>query len=83
MFYPIELWGLINFVSSERVKGIEPSSSAWKADALTIVLHSQDCYCVIVSLVELESTTYTLAYHYYFHSLTFISIGILDTFSKI
>lgn len=25
----------------ERVKGIEPSSSAWKADALAVVLYSQ------------------------------------------
>ena len=63
MFYPIELWGLVNFVST----GNTPVN----------------CLLFNVSLVELESTTYTLAYHYYFHSLTFISIGILDTFSKI
>lgn len=25
----------------ERVNGIEPSSSAWKADALTVVLYPQ------------------------------------------
>ena len=63
MFYPIELWGLVNFVST----GNTPVN----------------CLLFNVSLVELESTTYTLAYHYYFHSLTFIPIGILDTFSKI
>ena len=36
----------------ERVKGIEPSSSAWKADALAIVLYLRDkksrlTYCLL------------------------------------
>lgn len=28
-------------MAQERINGIEPSSSAWKADALTVVLYSQ------------------------------------------
>lgn len=41
--------------SLEQVMGIEPTSSAWKADALTVVLHLQ-----MVVLQGLEPRTYRL-----------------------
>ena len=61
MFYPVELWGLVTFVSIERVKGIEPSSPAWKAGALTIVLHSQGC-CYLCQVIpeRFERSTHAL-----------------------
>ena len=31
----------LSYIPIERVNGIEPSSSAWKTDALTVVLHPQ------------------------------------------
>lgn len=55
MLYPTEL--LAHSDKLERVTGIEPASPAWKAGALTIVLHLRLPSVEIVSLDILPWTS--------------------------
>ena len=55
LLYPTEL--LAQIKSVERVTGIEPASPAWKAGALTIVLHLRLPSVEIVSLDILPWTS--------------------------
>ena len=50
LLYPAELLARIKM---EQVTGIEPASPAWKAGALTIVLHLRTPSEEIVSLVRI------------------------------
>ena len=46
----------------ERVMGIEPTSSAWKADALADVLHPQICELQTATTIVAQSSPFVKYY---------------------